>query len=133
MDQDKIFHRLLRIKKTALAKYSQFHVASILETVDGELFTGHNIEFSSYGLTICAERVALFKALSEGRRQFSRIYILSDAKAPCPPCGMCRQALMDYAPGLEVVMYGSGAEVKRMSIADLLPYAFTPDMLPGDS
>ncbi len=122
----------MQIKETALARYSHFHVASVLETADGEFFAGHNIEFSSYGLTICAERVALFKALSEGRRQFSRIYILSDAQEPCPPCGMCRQALMDYAPQLEVVMYGSGGEKKQMDISELLPYAFTPDMLlPG--
>ena len=119
-----IIRRLQQIKSCALAEYSNFHVGAILVTQNGEEFTGFNIESSSYSLTICAERVALFKALSEGYREFKEIYIMSDDNAPCPPCGACRQVLFDYAPDIEVIMVGASGTVRRAPLSDLLPYAF---------
>lgn len=124
MDEQKILKLLKETKKQALAKYSKFHVAAALVTDDGHLITGFNIESSSYGLTICAERVALFKALSEGHRKFDRIYIISDLKKPCPPCGACRQVLMDYAPDIKVIMYSDDGQRQEESLADLIPHAF---------
>lgn len=124
MNEQKILDLLKKTKKQALAKYSKFHVSALLVTQDKYFVTGFNIESSSYGLTICAERVALFKALSEGHRKFDRIYIMSDLKEPCPPCGACRQVLMDYAPNLKVIMYSSNGKKSEALLDDLIPFAF---------
>ena len=115
---------LKETKKQALALYSKFKVSALLLTKDNHMFTGINVESSSYGLTICAERVALFKALSEGHRKFDRIYIMSDLPKPCPPCGACRQVLMDYAPNINVIMYSNNGEKNEAMLKDLMPLAF---------
>ena len=125
----KIVDLLKQTKQQALAKYSRFHVGAVLETGSGERITGFNIESSSYGLTICAERVALFKALSDGHRDFKRIYIMADGDTPCPPCGACRQVLMDYAPEIEVVMLGEAGAESVAKLQELLPHAFSDDRL----
>lgn len=124
MDEQRIFQLLKETKDKALAVYSKFHVAAVLVTGKDDLITGINIESSSYGLTICAERVALFKALSEGYREFDRIYIMSDLPLPCPPCGACRQVLMDYAPEIKVIMYSPDGQKEEASIKDLMPRNF---------
>ncbi len=124
MDEERILELLKETKKQALAKYSRFHVSAILVTEDEHLITGFNIESSSYGLTICAERVALFKALSEGYRKFNRIYIMSDLQKPCPPCGACRQVLMDYASNIKVIMYSDDGQKDEAFLSDLMPHAF---------
>lgn len=124
MDEQQILNLLKETKKQALAKYSNFHVSAVLMTEDQHAVTGINIESSSYGLTICAERVALFKALSEGYRKFDRLYIMSDLREPCPPCGACRQMLIDYAPNIRVIMYSSDGKKEEASLKDLLPNAF---------
>lgn len=124
MDEQQILNLLKETKKQALAKYSNFHVSAVLMTENQHAVTGINIESSSYGLTICAERVALFKALSEGYRKFDRLYIMSDLREPCPPCGACRQMLIDYAPNIRVIMYSSDGKKEEASLKDLLPNAF---------
>ena len=129
MTEAEIIQRLQAIKANALALYSNFHVSAIVETDDGELYEGFNIESSSYGLTICAERVAIFKALSEGERKFRRVYVMSDGDMPCPPCGACRQVLMDYAPDAEIVMFSEEGEKKVSPLKSLLPYAFDDSKL----
>lgn len=129
MDIKAIHKQLVAIKKNALAKYSHFHVAALLETADGKLISGFNIETSSYGLTICAERVALFKALSEGEADFKRIYIMADGDEPCSPCGACRQVLMDYAPDIEVVMISESGKQLTAKLSELLPFAFKDERL----
>jgi cytidine deaminase len=105
------------------AKYSNFYVGAALQTKIGQIFSGCNIESSSYGLTICAERVALFKALSEGENDFKRIAVVGPVDDFCPPCGACRQVLYDYAPGLEIILTNNN-EIKLLSLSDLLPMAF---------
>ncbi len=85
-----------RARRHAHADYSQFRVGAALETADGTIVTGCNIENATYGLTICAERVAMFKALSEGHRRFRRIAVVADTQAPTPPCGACRQILWEF-------------------------------------
>ncbi len=124
-----IFKQLMKLKQKALAKYSHFHVAAILITEDNQQFTGINIESSSYSLTICAERVALFKALSEGETSFKEIHILSDDERPVSPCGACRQVLYDYAPDITVVMHGAHGERKIKTIKELLPNGFNDEFL----
>ena len=88
----------------ALADYSRFKVGAALETASGEIITGCNIENATYGLTICAERVAMFKALSEGHRDFRRLVVVADTPEPTPPCGACRQILWEFAGDIEVVL-----------------------------
>ena len=83
-------------RRRACATFSGFKVGASIETVDGTIVTGCNIENATYGLTICAERVAMFKALSEGHRRFRRIVVVADTKAPTPPCGACRQILWEF-------------------------------------
>jgi len=129
MDEQTIIKLLFDKKKEALALYSHFKVSSILITDDNQIFTGVNIESSSYGLTVCAERVALFKALSEGYKKFKKIYIMSDLNEPCPPCGACRQVLMDFAPEIKVIMYTAEGKKKESSLNELLPFAFGKEKL----
>lgn len=117
------------VRDAALALYSHFRVGAVLVTRKGTRYTGHNIESSSYGLTICAERVAIFKALSEGEREFDRIYILAENNEYCPPCGACRQILNDYAPGIEVVLVKEDGQKKSINIRALLPEAFDQQQL----
>lgn len=128
IDQN-ILKNLQDIRDRALATYSKFRVGAIIVTEHGKQYSGHNIETSSYGLTICAERVALFKALSEGERQFKKIYIIADNDEFCPPCGACRQVLMDYAPEIKVILVNQGGQTKEYKLSELLPNAFTDDRL----
>ena len=91
-------------REFAQAQYSNFKVGAALETVDGQIVSGCNIENATYGLTLCAERVALVKALSEGHTVFTRIAVVADTEAPTPPCGPCRQLLWEYCGDVEVVL-----------------------------
>ncbi|MBS1914602.1 MAG: cytidine deaminase [Bacteroidetes bacterium] len=108
----------------ACAPYSNFRVGAALLTDEGRVYTGVNVESASYGGTICAERTALVKALSEGERQFVAIAVTSSGDTPVMPCGICRQLLFEYAPGLQVICEG-GASVVATHIADLFPHPFT--------
>ena len=112
----------------ACALFSGFRVGAALMTSDGRIYTGVNVESSSYGGTICAERTALVKALSEGERSFVAVAVTTDADTPTLPCGICRQLLHDYAPGLLVVSRAGGSTTE-IPLAELLPMAFTPDSL----
>jgi cytidine deaminase len=113
----------------ALADYSHFRVGAALETVDGQIITGCNIENASYGLTMCAERVAMFKALSEGHRHFRRVVIVADTSSPTPPCGACRQILWEFAGDIEVVLANLERVAATHRMADLLPAAFDRRLL----
>lgn len=112
-------------RQGAVAPYSRFPVGAALLTAEGEIITGANVESASYGLTCCAERVALFKALTSGHRHFVAISVV--ARLPMPmPCGACRQLLAEYAPDATVYVADSDApkSVKEFSVAELLPGAF---------
>lgn len=104
--------------------YSGFAVGAALLSKEGQLFTGCNIENASYGLTVCAERVALLKALSEGVSRFSRIAIVTDAKEPTPPCGPCRQLLWEYAGDIDVILGNLSKQTGRYSLKELFPHPF---------
>ena len=96
---------------------------------DGRVFTGVNVENASYGLTMCAERVALFKALSDGVTQFRRIVVVADTAAPTPPCGPCRQLLWEYCGDIEVVLANLEGPTARYRLAELLPLPFDNRLL----
>ena len=113
----------------ARAELSGCKVGAAIETAGGTIVTGCNIENATYGLTICAERVAMFKALSDGHRAFRRIAIVADTKAPASPCGACRQVLWEFGGDLEVVLANLQRETGRYSLAELLPMPFDARLL----
>ena len=118
-----------RAREHADAAYSHFKVGAALEAVDGTVITGCNIENATYGLTMCAERVAMFKALSDGHRVFTRIAIVADTDAPTPPCGACRQILWEFAGNLEVLLANLTADTGSHYLKDLLPHPFDARLL----
>ncbi len=113
----------------ALAPYSNFKVGAALETRDGAVISGCNIENASYGLTLCAERVALVKALSDGRREFTRIVVVADTENPTPPCGPCRQLLWEYCGDIEVVLANLERTTAHLQLSALLPMPFDGRLL----
>ena len=119
-----------RAREHAHARYSNFKVGAALETADGVVITGCNIENATFGLTMCAERVAMFKALSDGHRSFRRIAIAADTDAPTPPCGPCRQILWEFGGDLEVILGNAASETARFRLSELLPHPFDARFLP---
>lgn len=113
----------------AHAPFSKFNVGAALETADGTIVTGCNIENATYGLTICAERVAMFKAISEGHRKFARIVVVADTDDPTPPCGACRQILWEFAGDLEIILADLKGERACHQLKDLLPHPFDQRLL----
>ena len=118
-----------RAREFADAAYSKFKVGAALECADGTIVTGCNIENATYGLTVCAERVAMFKALSEGHRAFTRIAVVADTEAPTPPCGACRQILWEFGGNLEVQLANLTDEKGQHQLKDLLPLPFDARLL----
>ncbi len=118
-----------RAREKAVADFSHFKVGAALETADGRIVTGCNIENATYGLTVCAERVAMFKALSEGHREFKRIAVVADTGDPTSPCGPCRQILWEFGGNLEVVLANLQEEKGRYTLEELLPLPFDARML----
>jgi cytidine deaminase len=125
MDYDKLSEKAIEAKKLAVSPYSNFRVGAALLTEDDKLYLGCNIETSSYSLTICAERTAVFKAISEGERKFKAIAIASDAEDFISPCGACRQVMSDLCGDIEVIMLNSKGEKRIEKMSTLLPYAFS--------
>jgi cytidine deaminase len=111
-------------RERAIAPYSGFKVGAALLARSGRVFGGCNVENASYGLTVCAERVALLKALSEGEREFTMIAVVADTQSPTPPCGPCRQLLWEYCGDIPVVMANLTATVGQHQMRDLLPLPF---------
>lgn len=116
----------LAARKRAVAPYSKFQVGAALLTVNGEIVTGANVESASYGLTCCAERVALFKALTDGKGDFTAVAVVARAPKGPMPCGACRQLLAEYAPEAEVFVADSAKpdRIRAFTVAELLPEAF---------
>ena len=116
-------------REHASAAFSNFKVGAALETFDGVVVTGCNVENATYGLTICAERVAMFKAVSEGHRAFTRIAIVADTKEPTPPCGACRQILWEFGGNLEIQLANLESRTAMYRLQDLLPMPFDARLL----
>lgn len=114
----------------AYAPYSDFSVGAALEAEDGRVFTGCNVENAAYGSSLCAERGALLKAVSEGARRFRRIAVIGSGPELCQPCGACRQMLFEFAPSLEVLVGSAQRDgIQRSTLSDLLPHGFGPSQL----
>ena len=116
-------------RERAFAPYSNFRVGAALEAEDGTIVSGCNVESASYGLTICAERVALVKGVSEGKRRFVRVAVVTDVEALTPPCGACRQLLWEFAPDAEVVLANLTGKSAHYRMAELLPHGFDATQL----
>src|SRR5205085_11758278 len=116
-------------REHACADFSRFKVGAALETIDGAIVTGCNVENATYGLSVCAERVALFKALSEGHRTFRRIVVVAPPDAATPPCGACRQLLWEFAGDIEVILANLNVETARHRMAELMPQPFDARLL----
>lgn len=115
--------------RRAYAPYSQFRVGAALRAADGTVFAGCNVENSAFPASMCAERNALGAAIQAGRHEFTALVIVTEADAPTPPCGICRQALVEFAPSLAVTSVGGLGQVASWSLADLLPAPFTGESL----
>ena len=113
----------------AVATFSGFKVGAALETADGAIVTGCNVENATYGLTICAERVAMFTALAAGHRRFRRVAVVADTNTPTPPCGACRQILWEFGGDLEVILANLQAERATHRLKTLLPLPFDARLL----
>lgn len=116
-------------KTKAYPKYSNFHVGAALLTQAGKVYSGINIEISSYSLTMCAERTAIFKAFSEGERDFKAIAIASDSSDFCPPCGSCLQVISDLCGNIDIIMINHNEDILIKKTNDLLPFAFSSKAL----
>lgn len=111
-------------REHAYAPFSHFRVGAAVRTKSGRIFAGCNIENASYGLTLCAERVAIFKAISEGEREFDAIAVVTDADRLTPPCGACRQIIWEFCNDIPVILANLQGKVERESSRDLLPRPF---------
>lgn len=126
---DRLIEAARAAQQHAHCPYSHYRVGAALETTDGAVFVGSNVENASFGLTICAERSAVFTAVSAGARSFRRIVVATDSEPPGPPCGACRQVLAEFGSELEVESVGP-TQSRRWTIRELLPDAFTGELLP---
>ena len=129
MTRDELCQAAVAMLDRAYIPYSHFPVGAALECADGTVFTGCNIENAAYGCTICAERTAIAKAVSEGHRSFRRIAIAGRCEQLCVPCGTCRQVLREFAPDIEVICLNGKGEAKHYTLRQLLPESFGPEYL----
>ena len=130
MSSDKLVELARDAREHAHAPYSGFKVGAVVECRDGTLFTGCNVENSSYGLSLCAERVAIFKAISEGHHDFRRIAVIADSHVPVRPCGACRQVMSDlFGSEADVIMANLKGSIETKRINDLLPTPFDRSFL----
>jgi len=132
---DEKFNPLIEAAKKAreqsVAPFSRFLVGAAVKTDSGKVYTGCNIESASYGLTVCAERVAIWKALSEGERNFAELAVVADTETLTPPCGTCRQIIWEFARNATIVFANLNGQSETFHMAELLPRAFDARFLRG--
>ena len=128
-DTEALIAAARRAREHARAGYSGFKVGAAFELADGAIVGGCNIENATYGLTVCAERVALWKALSEGKSTFVRVAVVADTEAPTPPCGACRQLLWEFCGDIEVILANLSRVTGVHRLGDLLPLPFDDRLL----
>jgi len=124
MNDEKLIEEAKKARDLAYAPYSKFKVGAALLTKDGKVYKGANVENSSYGLSMCAERVALFCAVSSGEKNFSKIAIVADSEQPITPCGACRQTLLEFNGNLEIICATTKGKIKKYRLKELLPKPF---------
>ncbi len=118
-----------RVRENAFAPYSNFKVGSAVISEDGKIFSGCNVESASFGLTICAERVAIWKAVSEGESELAGIAVVADTEELTPPCGVCRQIIWEFCGDVPVILANLKGDVEKILISELLPRAFDSKFL----
>ena len=121
---DALIAAALAARENAFAPYSKFRVGAAIEDSGGRIHTGCNVENSTYGLTVCAERVAVLKAISEGVRKFRRVAIAADTDALTPPCGACRQILWEFCGDIEIILVNPRGKTETYRLKDLFPKPF---------
>ena len=129
MEKEKLVRAAYQAKEFSYAPYSNFHVGAALLGESGRVYLGCNIENAAFSPTNCAERTAVFKAVSEGERKFKAIALAGDKEEYLTPCGVCRQVMREFAPDLEVVCLNGAGEATVFTLPDLLPYSFGPESL----
>ena len=130
MDKDlQLIESAKQVRELAYAPYSNFRVGAAVRTKGGKIFTGCNVESASYGLTVCAERVAIWKAVSEGEKEFEQIAVVADTQELTPPCGVCRQILWEFCGHMPVTFANLKGDVETVQMKDLLPRAFDTKFL----
>jgi cytidine deaminase len=116
-------------REHAFAPYSNFKVGAAVETENGDIYTGCNVESASYGLTVCAERVAIWKGISRGEKKFGRIAVVVDTEELTPPCGVCRQIIWEFCGDVPVILANLHGKTETVQMAELLPRAFDSKFL----
>ena len=129
MTREKLKAAAIAMLDRAYCPYSHFAVGAALECADGTVYTGCNIENAAFSPTICAERTAVAKAVSEGHTDFVRIVVAGRSKDYCVPCGVCRQVLREFAPDMEIICLNGAGEEKVFTLPELLPHSFGPEFL----
>ncbi|RHW38570.1 cytidine deaminase [Lysinibacillus yapensis] len=130
MDMKELIEQSKTARENAYVPYSKFKVGAALLTEDGKVYQGCNIENSSYGLANCAERTAIFKAVSEGSKKFKAIAVVADTEGPCSPCGACRQVISEFcSPEMPVYLTNLKGDIQQTTVGELLPGAFKPEDL----
>lgn len=128
MNKQQLIAEAKRARERAYVPYSKFQVGAAILMEDGTVFLGANIENASYGLTNCAERTALFKAYSEGNRKVKSVTVVADTNRPVPPCGACRQVMVELCPpNTDVILTNLKGDILEMTVAELLPGAFSAE------
>ncbi|EAX48236.1 cytidine deaminase [Thermosinus carboxydivorans Nor1] len=128
---DELIAAAQKARELAYTPYSRFQVGAALLTKSGRVYTGCNVENASYSLTICAERTAIFKAVSEGERDFIALAVVANAPEPLAPCGACRQVMVEFAIN-RVILCNTDGQRRELTLDELLPYAFNERFLIGD-
>ncbi len=126
---DALTESALTARRNAHAPFSHFQVGAALEDASGRIHTGCNVENATYGLTVCAERVAVFKAISEGARKFTRIAVAADTDVLTPPCGACRQILWEFCGDVELILVNPRGKTETFRLKDLFPRPFDASFL----
>lgn len=126
---DPLLEAALKVRENAYAPFSNFKVGAAVEDEAGRIHTGCNVENATYGLTLCAERVAIFKAISEGARKFRRVAVAADAPKLTPPCGACRQILWEFCGDVEITLVNPRGETAVWRLKDLFPEPFDVQFL----
>ena len=128
-EHDTLISAARTAREHACAPYSNFRVGAAVRAKSGRIFTGCNVENSTYGLTLCAERVAIFKAISEGERGFDALAIVADTESPTPPCGACRQIIWEFCGDAEVILANLQGRVETYRMSALYPKPFDQSFL----